>query len=187
MNLNVASFQFVGSSHLSHWEITGHNILKVYFDTILLPDSNTNEAESHGAFCYKIVTKQANQLSSIPYILNNKADIYFDFNPAVTTNTIFNTLDVSVGLNEHLANKTIQLFPNPVNKKLFIKVENTLSLTAVRLIDLQGREIRNITQVVNTTSIDVSSLQSGIYLIDAIVKDAKGLTYHLAPQRFVKE
>ena len=96
-------------------------------------------------------------------------------------------MDVSVGLNEHLANKMIQLFPNPVSKKLSIKIENTLSLTGLRIIDLQGREIKSIIQPLNNTSIDVSTLQSGIYLIDAIVKDAKGLTYHLAPQRFVKE
>lgn len=187
MNLNVASFQFVGSSHPSHWELTGHNILKVYFNTILLPDSNTNESESHSAFCYKIFTKQVSQIGNIPYILNNKADIYFDFNPPVTTNTIFNTLDVSVGLNEHLADKTIQLFPNPVSKKLFVKIDNALTLTAIRIIDLQGRQIKNSNQSGNIISIDVSGFQSGVYLIDAIVKDTKGSTYHLAPQRLVKE
>ncbi len=165
MNLNVKSIQFVGSSHLSHWELTGHNILKVYFDNILLPDSSTNEAESHGAFCYKINSKQVSEIGNIPYILNNKADIYFDFNPPVTTNIIFNTLDISVGLNEQLVDKKIKLFPNPTKEFVTLLATNPFQISDIQITDVLGRILYNASCHNEKFQVNVHDFQPGLYFI----------------------
>ncbi len=59
------------------------------FNDINLPDSTNNEAESHGFITYRIlpITGLAPQT-----VINNTAEIYFDINPAVVTNTEVNTI-----------------------------------------------------------------------------------------------
>jgi uncharacterized repeat protein (TIGR01451 family) len=59
------------------------------FDQIMLPDSTTNELESHGFITYSI--SAVAELLPLTEI-ENTADIYFDFNPAVVTNTEVNTI-----------------------------------------------------------------------------------------------
>lgn len=55
------------------------------FLNILLPDSNINEAASHGFVTFRI--KPQPTAAGNGTIINNKAAIYFDYNAAVITNT----------------------------------------------------------------------------------------------------
>jgi len=185
-NLNVASIELIGASHPYHWELTGQNILKVYFDNILLPDSNTNEAASHGVFSYKILTKDVSQIPAFPSYVYNKADIYFDFNPPITTNTTTNVLEISVGLNEQNKESSFHIYPNPVSKTVTINVDESLSIFSIRILDMQGRVVRKSNQTGKNVSLDIATIQSGIYLIEVDVKDAKGIVNHLTPQRILK-
>lgn len=59
------------------------------FRNILLPDSTTNEALSHGFVKYQI-----NPLSNLSEEtqITNEAGIFFDFNPPIFTNTTLNTM-----------------------------------------------------------------------------------------------
>ncbi|WP_294673248.1 FG-GAP-like repeat-containing protein [uncultured Fluviicola sp.] len=59
------------------------------FDNIHLPDSTTDEPGSHGFINYRIKLNEG-----LPYgtQILNKADIFFDFNPEITTNQTINTL-----------------------------------------------------------------------------------------------
>jgi Secretion system C-terminal sorting domain len=65
----------------------------------------------------------------------------------------------NVGLNENTLAKNIKLFPNPVTEKLFIE---GISEGNVKVINLVGEMI---IEKNNTNSIDVSSLNSGIYFL----------------------
>jgi len=63
--------------------------LVVYdFENILLPDSSVNEVESHGFIKYRI--KVFDNLPENTEV-QNYADICFDFNPPIQTNTTLNT------------------------------------------------------------------------------------------------
>lgn len=77
------------SSHPFSWEILSPGIVKFHFINIYLPDSNTNEARSHGFVCYTI-----NALPGLAVGVNikNTAFILFDFNDPVATNTTANEL-----------------------------------------------------------------------------------------------
>ena len=57
------------------------------FDNILLPDSTTNEIESQGFIKYRINHKE--DLVNNTFI-ENTASIYFDSNPPIVTNTVYN-------------------------------------------------------------------------------------------------
>lgn len=87
--LDINSLQVVGASHNYVTELLPDNMVKFRFDDIYLPDSTTNEPESHGYISYAI-----NQNPDLPNNtkIKNTAAIYFDFNDPVITNTVLNTI-----------------------------------------------------------------------------------------------
>jgi hypothetical protein len=89
-DLNWTSLTPLSSSHnmtLDFDPATGE--VSFIFDHIFLPDSNVNEPASHGFVKYRI---EIDQGLSHGDEITNTAEIYFDFNPAVITNTVLNTL-----------------------------------------------------------------------------------------------
>ncbi|HQK96413.1 MAG TPA: T9SS type A sorting domain-containing protein [Bacteroidia bacterium] len=157
-HLIPSTFEMLGSSHPCHFELTGQHTLKFYFDNILLPDSNVNEPMSHGYVKYKI--KPELYLPINPYLISNRADIYFDFNPAIQTNTVVSTMDVSVGLNE-LSDVQFKVQPNPVENKLQIVSSNDIKINSILVTDLTGRVV--LSEMKNATAVHVSNLASGMY------------------------
>ncbi len=88
-NLNYQTFELLGNSHSMKTEIEKSGAIAFTMNNIMLPDSNSNEAASHGYIQYRILAK-----TGLPdeTIAKNTAHIFFDFNPAVVTNTTLNTL-----------------------------------------------------------------------------------------------
>lgn len=79
-----STLQLENLSHEGRVEITNGNNINFIFDNINLPDSNTDEPNSHGFIAYKIKPKNNVVLGDV---FMNTADIYFDFNPPIITNT----------------------------------------------------------------------------------------------------
>jgi uncharacterized repeat protein (TIGR01451 family) len=89
-DLDLNSFELVAHSHSVQTFINpSTREIQFYFENINLPDSNCCEPESHGFFSYRIAP--LNDLSHDTRI-ENTAHIYFDSNPAVVTNTTWNTV-----------------------------------------------------------------------------------------------
>ncbi|MNU72006.1 Two component regulator propeller [compost metagenome] len=88
-NLDLSTFQMISASHNYDAEIKNGGIVWWNFNDINLPDSNSNEPASHGFLKYKIKLKP--NLSNDTEI-KNTGHIYFDFNPAIVTNTALNTI-----------------------------------------------------------------------------------------------
>lgn len=57
-----------------------------------------------------------------------------------------------------------KLYPNPTNNSITLEL-NDFSFTKVSLFNLQGSIIQNVTMNSNTTTLDVSNLTTGIYLV----------------------
>lgn len=103
-DLDIATFSMISSSHPYSVSLKNPNIITWTFNNINLPDSNSNSPASNGYIKYNIKLKpglaQGTQLT-------NTAHIYFDFNPAVLTNEVLNTIDdvvVPLGLSSLAAN-----------------------------------------------------------------------------------
>lgn len=77
------------ASHNYKVNIFPNNVVEFLFEDILLPDSTTNEILSHGFVAFEIQTIDDLEEFSV---IKNKAEIYFDFNRAIVTNTITNTM-----------------------------------------------------------------------------------------------
>lgn len=82
--LYVPSLEMLSSSHPYTTNIKGSGIAEWTFSNIMLPDSTTNEKASHGFIKYRIKCK--NNLVNGD-IIKNWADIFFDFNSPVRTDT----------------------------------------------------------------------------------------------------
>ncbi len=110
--LNINSLEVLGSSHPMHWEISGQSTLRCFFDNINLPDSVHNEPASHGFVRYRVKPQ-------LPFsgLLNktalNFADIYFDFNTPVRTNTAETKFTISSGVRIPYAAVSVRIVPNP--------------------------------------------------------------------------
>ncbi|MEW4923170.1 FG-GAP-like repeat-containing protein [Algibacter sp. 2305UL17-15] len=83
--LDWTTMELESLSHNGYVKISNGNHVSFAFDNIFLPDSTKNEPNSHGYITYKIKPKKG---IAIGDIILNKADIFFDFNPAITTNTV---------------------------------------------------------------------------------------------------
>jgi uncharacterized repeat protein (TIGR01451 family) len=90
--LNFETFQILSVSHpykLILKSNNGKQTLAWRFDNINLPDSSTNVAESEGYIKFKIKPKQNLALETK---ITNFADIYFDYNEPIRTNTVKHTI-----------------------------------------------------------------------------------------------
>ncbi len=115
--LDVASIKTLVASHPYSFKLKGTRNAEWRFDNILLVDSNRNEEASHGLVKFSINRKKG---LSIGTPISNQAHIYFDFNPAVATNLVQNSI-VSVReiiqKSSENSNTLCRIVPNPVQGK----------------------------------------------------------------------
>ena len=88
-NLDWSSFEAITASHPFNTELRPNGKVSFYFNDILLPDSTTNEPESHGFVQYRISPKDGLEENTL---IANEASIFFDFNPPIITNTVVNVM-----------------------------------------------------------------------------------------------
>jgi uncharacterized repeat protein (TIGR01451 family) len=160
-NLDLASFQLLTTSHASNVTYLGNRVFKFGFSYIHLPDSTTNELLSHGYIHYRI--KQA-ATNSPGTVIKNTAYIYFDFNPAVVTNTTTNRIHVQVAELNQLKKNNFIVFPNPVEDKLTIQSEDIIQ--KVNVINLEGKSLHSVENASKSLDLDMNQLNSGVYLIE---------------------
>jgi uncharacterized repeat protein (TIGR01451 family) len=88
-NLDINSLNVIGYSHPIITEVISGNVLNFRYDNIMLPNSGNDQ----GFVVYEV----APLIGTPDYtMINNTSHIYFDFNPAIITNTVFNTLVDSI-------------------------------------------------------------------------------------------
>ncbi len=86
-----STFTYLHSSHERDLSVrvVEDNILQFIFDGIELPPAEQDSAASQGYVSYKVSVADDVEEGSV---VSNTASIYFDFNPAVVTNTTMNLL-----------------------------------------------------------------------------------------------
>ncbi len=80
--LDANSVRPLSSSHDYDFTILPGGIARFTFENIMLPDSNVNEVLSHGFVKFHVQQQANNQIGTI---INNDAEIYFDFNAPIVT------------------------------------------------------------------------------------------------------
>lgn len=165
-NLDLSTMQVILSSHPMITEIDlMTRVAKFTFNNILLVDSTHNEPASHGYFKYLIRPEAGLPDNTVIY---NDADIYFDFNPPVITNTVFNTLvyTLPVGITELKGNAgDVLVIPNPFSSMAVIKFSNTANfMYTFNLFTVDGKEVYRVSTKSDNIKLQKGKLQSGMYL-----------------------
>jgi hypothetical protein len=135
----------------------GNGIKRFEFNGIWLSDSASNEPASHGYLIYKISENVGNAIGSE---ITNTAHIYFDWNPAIVTNTTYNVNVLVWGIDES-EGAMGRVYPNPTNSNLNIDLSGSF---AYSLYDLQGRMIGH-QSATDQAMVDLKGLNSGSYLL----------------------
>ncbi|MFK8101110.1 MAG: T9SS type A sorting domain-containing protein [Saprospiraceae bacterium] len=165
-DLDWSTFRATASSHPYQVYLNDAGLLEFTFNNILLPDSTTNEPESHGFVKYVIEHKENLAENTV---LENSAEIYFDFNPPILTNTTINTLVTMLPTSTEdfvQKPKLIKAFPNPFSESTRIVIEglDAPQEYSLQLLDATGRHLRSYT-LDGTAAITLrrNNLAAGLY------------------------
>lgn len=149
--------------------VINENVLTWRFFNINLPDSNTNEPDSHGFIEYSVSPKDG---LSDGTPIENTAYIYFDFNAPVVTNTTLNTMQSSLTAVEEIhSNQQLLVYPNPGNDKIILLPRGKVSgQISINLYDLTGKKIRSLYNGTYSSTpaieADVCGLSNGVYILE---------------------
>ncbi len=168
-DLDILSIVMGPVSHNYTFQIKSPRVLEWTFANIMLPDSNSNEEESHGFITFTI--NQINGLLNGTEITNSAA-IYFDSNDPVITNTTLHTINDQLHIiagteqlaNESSRNDLIRVYPNPVNSFLTV-VKYETGIMPYEITDIIGRKVSEGLLTQPQSLIDVGQMPSGIYFL----------------------
>lgn len=174
--LDPGSLKMGTASHPFIWSLSGQGFLTVSFPDINLPDSNANEAASHGFFSFKI-----SQKPNLPdgTKIKNTASIYFDFNEAIRTNETLHRIGrdfitVDVGKIPNAPDLKIRVAPNPVTETAVLTFEGLdANEHRFRLLDVSGKILRETTFSGQTLTLRREGLASGIYFFQIVDNEGK--------------
>lgn len=164
-DLDWTTMKPVYQSHPCTITISDVGVARFEFKNIQLPAKTQNEPASHGMFSYEIKTKKNLPLGTK---FTNKAEIYFDFNPAIITNTTVNTLTAPASIEEYDKGFTqLDVYPNPAENVLHIEFAKSNELTRLDVYDVSGKLIQSqqVDGQLGQHEINIESLTTGVYLL----------------------
>lgn len=147
------------SSHDYRVEILDGNNVSFIFDNINLPPEVSDPEGSTGFVAFQIKPKVNIVLGDI---IENTAAIYFDFNPAIITNTVSTQIVENLGVNEFGLNGMVYLYPNPVSSTLQIKTSKTISFNQATVYSIFGKRILETSE----KQLNLQKLSEGIYFVE---------------------
>lgn len=166
-DLDINTFEIIATSHACQPTLNLESReIDFFFPDIMLPDSTSDEPGSHGFVRYRI-----SPMANLPELttIENTAYIYFDFNPAVVTNTYVHTVsDLYFGI-EDLTQQNLQIYPNPANDHVQLNLSGFNRRVEVRISDNSGRILQSSQQIpAERIHIDCSRLAEGVYQLAVI-------------------
>jgi len=161
--LDWSTLQLETTSHNSRIAIKNGNEVEFIFKNINLPDENTDEPNSHGFIAYKIKPKGD---IAVGDIIQNKADIFFDFNAPIETNTVTTQVTNVLSINH---NKILNFSISPTPTKNILTIKSKTEIVKIEIYSNLGQLILKNTI---DNEVNISDLAQGIYF--AKVEDING-------------
>lgn len=166
--LNWNTLDILANTNNLAYTIENKNIITWWNDNVYLPDSTSDEINSHGYVSFRI-KPISNLLSSDS--IENKASIYFDYNSPVITNTATTQI-----IEQRITNiiqkevKEIKLYPSPTSNMVQLEFNSLLHQNInLSITDMQGKVIYTEslkgTTGVNSIQLNLSDYPNGIYFI----------------------
>jgi len=157
--LDWTTMQLQSLSHDGRVEIINGSNVQFVFNNINLPDQSSDELGSIGYIAFKI--KPIDTIA-VGDIISGVADIYFDFNPPIITNTASTEFVQTLG-NVSFNENNISIYPNPTPNVLNIASDSQIE--KVEVFDMLGRVLISRAWSESKISISLSQLPKGVYFI----------------------
>ncbi|MBC8883938.1 T9SS type A sorting domain-containing protein [Flavobacterium piscinae] len=168
----------LNASHQYNVRKTENQLVWNFFD-IDLPPTIENAQLSQGFVHFKIKPKPGFEIGDV---IENTAEIYFDYNPPIITNTSETEFVENLSLADFSVS-TMVLYPNPVKDSFQIQLNGNDSIQRISIFDMVGKRIyykENLN--LNSNSVDVSSFNHGIYLVEVITTSNQKLVNKIIKQ-----
>ncbi|WP_309640895.1 T9SS type A sorting domain-containing protein [Flavobacterium sp.] len=163
-HLDETTVSMVRSSHPYILERVGSH-LTWKFNGIELPPSVEDTNIGHGYIVFQVKPKAGYSLGDI---IPNTADIFFDFNPAIVTNTC-TTEFVNTLATKGFAFDQFSFYPNPVKNAFHIS--NDVVMDSMTITSVLGQTILTKNIEASEATIDLSLLSKGIYFVKVKAKN----------------
>ncbi|NUY80650.1 T9SS type A sorting domain-containing protein [Flavobacterium sp. MAH-1] len=160
--LDAETLRMVSASHNYTLDRVGSQ-LRWRFENILLQPSVEGSSVGHGYITFKV---KPNPGYAVGDVISNTAHIYFDFNPAIVTNTFTSTFVSQLQVDE-FKQQTLVVYPNPVDDYVTFSFNDNSDIETIIIYDVTGKRLL---QTSNNT-IDLSSAAPGLYFADVLTRD----------------
>jgi hypothetical protein len=179
-NLDLKTLRGVYASHDYILTVENDNELVFTFNNIQLAPLSVDEAASQGSVGFTV-----SQLEDLPIgtVIENTAAIYFDFNPAIITNTVENEIVEKVtGITNIAIENALSVYPNPSTSVFNVGLEANYNITAAKVYDLLGNTILELVDVNSQLlQVNLQNAVAGVYFLEITTAEGK------AVKKLVKE
>ncbi|MBL7835970.1 MAG: T9SS type A sorting domain-containing protein, partial [Bacteroidetes bacterium] len=121
---------------------------------------------SHGQIIFRVKPKAPLKTSDL---VDNKAFIYFDYNPPVITNTallnVRKVLDPGSAIKPINPYNPLKLYPNPTKDLLTILYTSNNDKCKIDVYDVMGHLVGQYELVNGRFDLDTRTLSAGVYLL----------------------
>jgi hypothetical protein len=169
--LNFSTFELMGTSHPVELDYHSNLRLMIFdFESILLADSNMNEPASHGYIWYRIKT---NSNLTTGDSIESAADIYFDYNDPVATNSAVTEIVLPTGTEAGpvAVPMGVTIYPNPSGGEVNLLIEGMKGeQLEVEVYNVMGKRVAvwfvgMVTSEKFQMNNNLSGLPDGMYII----------------------
>ncbi|MEZ4979341.1 MAG: T9SS type A sorting domain-containing protein [Chitinophagales bacterium] len=179
-NLDIHTLRNIQASHDFIMTIENNNELVFTFNNIQLPPKDVDEAASQGYVAFAI-----SQNGELPVgtSIENTAAIYFDFNEAVITNTVVNTIvEKTTGIKDANLDNLLSVYPNPSKGSFQVNLDAGEIAKNVKVLDVLG----NVVLVLESSNsnnflLNLEHSVAGVYFLE--VETSQGI----AIQKLIKQ
>ncbi|NHM06652.1 T9SS type A sorting domain-containing protein [Flavobacterium sp. CYK-4] len=156
--LDETSVQMIKASHNYVLDRVGSS-LSWRFDGIGLPPSvEGDDVTGHGYIVFQVKPKPGFVIGDV---IPNSADIYFDFNPAIVTNTCTTEFVPFLGI-DAFENGSFDCYPNPTSSVVTFS-SKAAPIESLEITDVSGKTLISKSIQNSEATIDLSNLNPGIY------------------------
>ncbi len=163
--LDVGTLQVIGASHDFRTAVSHGRQVEFFFEGINLPASQDDEPASHGFVAFKV--KPVDNVV-VGDVIENTAEIYFDFNLPIITNTVSTEFTV-LSVAQHHAT-TVSIVPNPASTYFMMDLAGDRSATISNML---GQKVANFTDADPSGRYDISQLPAGTYIVSTAAGSAR--------------
>ena len=172
-SLDIESLIAGSASHDYVLTILENGSLRFDFYNVLLPQSSVNTSGSNGFVSYKISQKVDLPIGTQ---ISNTADIYFDFNDAIVTNTYLHLIgeefiEVILDDNTILLDNELVMAPNPAVDIMRVEVPEMTKDLSYILYNVNGMIVNAANCPSNVFYINKGMMSSGIYILEIKSED----------------